>query len=195
MGKRSSQKASSQLLFLAVIFVTAGQLVSIGGAGNEQIIISTYQVDVGLTVNVPINIFNAEKVAGGSINISFSESIIVVENVTEGDFGTPIANINNTKGLVYIAVALATAVGKINATLATVRFRGVNEGIANLTVEKAELNDEEGNTTIPESVGQASIQVIPEFTSFAVMPLFMVATVLAVIVYKLLRNAHASHRN
>lgn len=108
--------------------------------------------------------------------MGFNKSVIVVEDVAEADFWTPITNTNNTEGFVYIGVARATAVGKANATLAVVKFRGMSEGYANLSIQNAELSDENGNVIIPELISQGSIQVIPEFSSVLItLPLAIAA--------------------
>jgi len=118
-------------------------------AAGESVSIGTYQVTVGNIVDVPVRIANAWNVAGGSVKITFDKSVAIVQEVVAGDFGPPVFNIKNEEGFVHIAVARPTAVGKSEAVLAVVRFKGVKEGTTTLHLEISSLNDEKGNLITP----------------------------------------------
>jgi len=119
---------------------------------GEQVSIGSYRVQEGLTVDVAVVVAGAEGVAGGSVKIVFDRSVVGVQRVAGGDFGAPTANIRNEEGFVYIAVSQPQAVGKREATLATVEFKGLMEGKTALRIENAQLNDEKGNLLTPTVV-------------------------------------------
>jgi hypothetical protein len=172
------------------MLVIAGQFVCIVCAANERIVINSYEVDIGSIVNVSIVIINAENIAGGSIKMKFNKSTVIVEDVIEGDFGTPITNINNTEGFIHIATAVPTAAGKANATFAIIKCKGVNEGYTELYVETADtyLNDEAGNIIVPITEN-GSIHVIPEFPSAIILlPAIIFITFAVIIARKKLSN-------
>ena len=132
--------------------------------------IGSYTVGVDSNVTVPVEITPASAVAGGSLNISFNPLFVNVEEVLPGDFGTPIANINNDAGFVYIACASPTAAGKGKAKLANVRFRGVSKGVTSLAIEDATLNDERGNLIALETTSGGEIEVRTSISPPALTP-------------------------
>lgn len=119
----------------------------------------TVDVDSNLAVAVPVEITHASAVAGGSANITFNPLFVNVEEILPCDFGTPIANINNDTGFVYIACASPTAVGKETAILAIVMFKGVSKGLTSLGIQDAALNDERGNLIALETTSGGEIEV------------------------------------
>lgn len=162
MNKHRLDIESISLIFLFICSVIIMRNTIVTYALNEQIIISSHEANVGSIVDVQIIIVHAESIAGGFIEFKFNSSVIVVEDIIRGDFGQPVAYINNSEGIIRIAVALATAVNKQNATMAIIRFKGVNVGYTDLIINKAELNDEDGNLIYP-SYTSASVNIIPEF--------------------------------
>jgi hypothetical protein len=121
-----------------------------------QIAMSPCSVEVGSTINVSIIVLNAENIAGGSVNMTFNSSAIRVVSVLPGDFGVPIVDIRNDGSSVGLAFALASCVGRSNATLAVLRCAGISKGVTFFCVESAVLNDEQGNLVIPEVVYQGN---------------------------------------
>ena len=158
-------------------------------ATNAQIIIDSYEVEVGSTVDVSIVILNAQEIAGGSVKIYFSnyKSLIVIVEVDTGDFSMPAANINNSEGFVHLAASLPRAVGKTNATLAVLKCNGTNIGDAYLCIEWAELNDEQGNLITPDVTGNGKVHVIPEFEAAALLLALLFLATLAAIISRALR--------
>jgi len=77
------------------------------------------------------------------------------------DFGTPVANIDNKEGFVYIACALPNAVEKDIARLAVVRFKGLSKGSCLLEVQNASLNDENGILITPHAITNGTLTVKP----------------------------------
>ncbi len=132
--------------------------------------IGSYTVDENTDVTVPVEITHASAVAGGSANITFNPLFVNVEEVLPGDFGTPIANINNDAGFVYIACASPTAVVKETAILAIVGFKGVSKGITSLDIQDAALNDEHGNLITLETMSGGEIEVRTPISPPALTP-------------------------
>ena len=120
----------------------------------------TLNLYTGNVVTVPVKILNATDVAGGSVNVSFDPSIVEVQTVTPGHFGTPSFNKDNTNGFVRIATAGETAVGIDEAVLANILFKGTSEGHTDLNIRDALLNFEDGATTTPATIpGSITVKI------------------------------------
>jgi len=118
-------------------------------ASAQTVSIGDYYTTIDSEVTVLINISDAESVAGGVINVSFNPSIVLVEHVGAGDFGDPVANINNISGWVKLVAARADNVNKNEAVLANIVFNGSSNGTSALTIEYASLNNETGALITP----------------------------------------------
>ena len=116
-------------------------------------------------VSVHVELSNANEIAGGSVKITFNPSVVNAKRVLPGDFGTPVANINNSAGFVYIACASPIAVGKANARLASIIFEGLSEGLTPLDIQDAALNDKDGNLITPGTTSDGMIEVVYPPTS------------------------------
>jgi hypothetical protein len=136
-------------IFFASLLLVALAIPALAYPAGEQISIGSYKVQKGSVVDVAIVVTNAEGVAGGSVKVVFDKSVVEVQRVLTGDFGAPVANVRNDQGFVYVAVARPEAVGKHEAILAVIEFKGVREGKTTLRVENAQLNDEKGNLLTP----------------------------------------------
>ena len=138
-------------LFLFFLFLTplaSAQTVSVGD----------YSTVVDSHLTVPINISDAESITGGVVNISFDPSIVFIREVTAGDFGTPMPNINNSNGWVKIVAARIDAVNKNQAVLANIVFKGFLPGQTNVDFTYASLNNETGSLITP-AVSSGSITI------------------------------------
>jgi hypothetical protein len=155
--------------------------ISFAFATTPKIIISSCYVEVGSTGNVSIVVLNAENIAGGSMNMTFNSSVTNVVYVIPGDFGVPVANIRNNESTVSLACALASAVGKPNATLAVLSCIGISQGITFFHVENAGLNDEQGNLVTPEAVDHGDFGVIPEFQPIGILLICLLLSSITVI--------------
>jgi parallel beta-helix repeat protein len=131
-----------------------------GGAGardnyplviSESVSIGSYSTSPAAIVIVPIEIGKANNVAGGVVNITFNSSVVTVVNVTAGDFGEPIANINNTSGWVKLVASSFEKAGKSEAVLANLTFKGKAIGESDISFVYASLNDEAGELIIPKT--------------------------------------------
>lgn len=165
MSIKMNKLSTGRILLLILLFLSMGLGSHIATADPDQsttIDLGSYTTYTGSNVTVPIKITNATEIAGGSVNISFNASIVSVQAILAGDFGTPVANINNTNGFVRVAVSRPTAVGKENASLAGIRFKGILKGITTLNITNASLNYENGTVFIPEtSNGMISVSTPP----------------------------------
>ncbi|MFQ6121421.1 MAG: cohesin domain-containing protein, partial [Methanosarcinales archaeon] len=104
-------------------------------------------------------ITKASEIAGGSVKILFDPNVAEVQGVESGDFGIPIANIDNANGFVFIATSSASAICKENATLAKVVFIGIATGTTTLEITDASLNNESG-TLITPTTSNGAIKVV-----------------------------------
>lgn len=141
-----------------------GTITSTSSNANDvnspiSITIGSFTTYVHSNVSVPVELSNANDIAGGSVKITFYSSVVNAKEVLPGDLGTPIANINNSAGFVYIACASPTAVGKETARLASITFEGLSEGLTPLDIQDAALNDEHGNLITPETTSNGEINV------------------------------------
>ncbi len=141
----------SLILLFGISICLSSYIATANPDQSTSINLGSYTTYAGSNVTVPIEILNASAVAGGSVNISFNALFVNVEEVLPGDFGMPVANINNTAGFVSIAKSTATAVGKANASLASVRFKGIAKGVTTLNITDAYLNYENGSLFFPET--------------------------------------------
>ena len=154
--KKQGLLAISTILAIALLATIVVQTLAL--PAGERVFIGSYGVQKGSVVSVAVVVTNAESVAGGSVKVSFDSSIVKAQRVLAGDFGEPVANVMNDKGSVLLAVARPTAVGKREAVLAVIEFKGVREGKTELRIESAQLNDEKGNLFTP-SVSNGLIEV------------------------------------
>lgn len=150
MGYRYAASTHLSFLFLILLALAVSPVGAIN-ADSATIDIGSFTTYAGSNVTVPIEITNATEIAGGFVNISFNPSIVNVQEVLTGYFESPEANINNTNGFVRVAASRATAVGKANAKLASIRFKGISKGITTLNITDTDLNYENGTVFIPET--------------------------------------------
>lgn len=141
------------LLFLSFILLT------ISSASAEIVSIGDFQSALDSEVTVPVMINGSGLVAGGVVNISFDPSIVSVKNVVAGDFGDPVANINNTYGWVKFVAARVYNVNKNEAVLAKIVFNGSIVGFTGVNLTYAILNNESGHLFTP-TIKNGSIEVL-----------------------------------
>lgn len=125
-------------------------LVSTAQGAGESVSLGTYDTNAGSVVEVPVVVSNAADVAGGKVTIGYNSSVITVAGVLPGDFGAPITRVNSSGGFVEVSAASATAIGKNEAVLAIIKFRGIGVGTSDLTIEREYyVNDINGNLYKP----------------------------------------------
>ncbi|MEM2614335.1 MAG: hypothetical protein QXO15_08965 [Nitrososphaerota archaeon] len=110
-----------------------------------------YIAKQGDYIIIDIFVNGSENIAGGIIELSFNNSVVMIHSILEGDFGQPVVFINNPSGVARIAVAAPTSIGKSSSVLARVRLFCHEQGYTRLTIKFAELNDVRGNTILPKT--------------------------------------------
>lgn len=96
---------------------------------------NSYSVSVGQTVQVQINIdAGAEQVNGADVYINYDSSSLSVESISAGSF---FPTVTNDKSIIYIAGLVDDpATSKTgNGVLATITFKGLKDGTANLNFD------------------------------------------------------------
>ena len=145
-------------LYIPRCWETSGINILKAQASAVNMNIGESSIVIGQEVTLPLVIRNSNDIAGGSVNILFNPSILKAVSISRGDFGVPIQNIDNITGSMFIAIAGTTAIGKNEAILANITFRGEKEGNAPLNLTDAELNTEDGSLISP-ILGNGSITV------------------------------------
>lgn len=125
--------------------------ISLAQATGESMALGTFNININSAVEVPVLIGNATDVAGGKVTIEYDPSLVTVDDVLPWDIGgTFNKDIDNSKGIVVISTASPTAIGKNEAILATIRFRGIGVGESLLTIKNEYyFNDIRGNLHTP----------------------------------------------
>ncbi|MCX9083988.1 MAG: cohesin domain-containing protein [Candidatus Methanoperedens sp.] len=141
------------------LFVLFFILLTISSASAELVSIGDSYTAVGSEVTVPVMINGSGNVAGGVVNISFDPSIVSVKNIVAGDFGDPVANINNTHGWVKFVVARVYNVNKNESVLANIVFNGSITGFTGVNLTYAILNNESGQLITP-TIKNGSVEVL-----------------------------------
>jgi len=142
---------------------------------------------LGDRVRVPNDLAEAFQNAVDSLpgEMVFSDSIVLVEE------GQTTVEINATSsGIIYLLVAHPTC-EKVNVTVVSgngeiQNVTTVAEGLTQVTIQANEEGILEVSITADpdSSLNPAYIAVIPEFPSLIILPIFIMATILAVIVYR-----------
>lgn len=149
---------------LVIIFGALLLLSSVNALQNPDpvkptISIGSYQVNLNSTQVIPIVIKNARSIAGGSVNITFSRSVLKIMEVSAGDFPMITSNVNNSRGFLVISAISATASEEDEAILANVAVKGVSVGESPLVISSAELSYGNGSLIIP-NLENGSVKVL-----------------------------------
>jgi hypothetical protein len=125
------------LLFLLMAFFLS-PVFSAVNAASFIFDRNTYSVSTGQTFQVQINIdVGEDQVNGADAYINYDSSFLSVENISAGSFFTTVINDVNTPGKVYIAGLVDDPASSKtgSGTLATITFKGLKDGTANLTLD------------------------------------------------------------
>jgi len=107
-------------------------------AANFSFDKSSYSVGVGQTVQIQVNIdTGGEQVNGADAYINYDSSFLSVEDVSAGSFFPTVTNDTETAGKVYIAGLVDDPASPKtgSGTLATITFKGLKDGMVNLTFD------------------------------------------------------------
>lgn len=131
----------------------------------------------------PSSLLNGTQVEEGSfLKAEGANTYFIISNFTD--------NYNATYGWMLVT---CTRLGNVagasgSGTLATVTFRTLGTGSAVLHIDttgkwNTELEDSNGNL-VPIATVDGEVSVIPEFPSLAILPLFMIATLVSLIAFR-----------
>ncbi|RLG95905.1 hypothetical protein DRO37_00905 [Candidatus Bathyarchaeota archaeon] len=130
------------LLIPLVLIVPANPYISAASPAHK-IYIGSKTLKVGSEATMEIRILGAEDVAGALIEVTYNSSILKVVSVEQGDFQVFGSN-HSRPGSLRIVGASAEALGKSEALMAKVTFRGISSGASALKIVRAELCYENG---------------------------------------------------
>jgi len=125
------------LLFLILIFFFLPSFLVVKAA-TFSFDKSSYSVSTGQTFQVQINInTGTDQVNGADAYINYDNSFLSVENITAGSFFPTVTNDITTAGKVYIAGLVDDPASPKtgSGTLATITFKGLKDGTANLSFD------------------------------------------------------------
>ncbi len=130
------------LLIPLVLIVPMNSCMSIASPAHK-IYIGSKTLKVGSEATMEIRVLGAEDVAGALIEVTYNSSILRIVNVERGDFQIFGSN-HSRPGSLRIVGASAEALGKSEALMAKVTFRGISSGASALKIVRAELCYENG---------------------------------------------------
>jgi hypothetical protein len=162
---------------------------------------ATSVLNQGVTFSTNITISNVTDLKAWAVSLYYKSSVLNGTNVDEGPFlkaegvstylivSNFTDNYNSTHGYMYVSCTrLGVAVAGVNGsgTLATLTFKAVGTGSDVLQFDttgplSTELYDSSGN----------SMAFIDEFPSLAILPLFMIATLVSLVAFRRLKVTRA----
>ena len=180
------------LLVLIVSFTIAGV-----GASPTSISVDPpdYTADeVGTIFQVNITVQDVADLAGYEFKLGYDTTVLAATNITYGGiFGStyfPLINmINNTEGWLHYCdmEEFGEPAFEGDGVIATITFNATGPGSTVLDLYDTILGDDSvPPTPMPHETIDGDVTVIPEFPSSMVMPLFLVMTLIAVILGKLI---------
>jgi len=118
--------------------------------GGVLISIDSVNLTVNNTGNVSIKVKNVLDLAAVKVTLSYNSSVINVDKVGPGIFGSPISNINNAAGTTTIAIFSTTGQSG-NITIANLTLRGISTGSTPLTLNVPTVIDFADSNGVPIS--------------------------------------------
>ena len=95
------------LILLVATFVALS--TSVSASVNVWIADANAQTSCSTTTKITIN--NMTNFGAATVTLSYDPDVVQITDITAGDVGTPITNINNTTGTATIAAYITTATG------------------------------------------------------------------------------------
>jgi hypothetical protein len=185
------------IIFLSCAFAlhqATGQPTAIVGVQSVQNQDGTYSAN--------ITVSNVTDLYAWNIGLYYQSSVLNATQAVEGPFlkaggAEPLfilANFtdryNSTNGYILMSCARPYPFLGINGsgTLATVTFKAIGTGSTVMHIDTSgqfvtELDDSNGNP-MPYTAIDGLVNVIPEFPSLAILPLFMIATLLSLVAFR-----------
>ena len=125
------------LLIPLILIVLMNPCMSIASSAHK-IYIGSKTLKVGSEATMEIRILGAEDVAGALIEVAYNSSILRIVSVERGDFQVFGSN-HSRLGSLRIVGASAEALGKSEALIAKVTFKGISSGASALKIVRAEI--------------------------------------------------------
>jgi len=125
------------LLFLLFLFFISSIITSVKAA-SFSFDKNSYSVSTEQTVQVQINInAQTDQINGADVYINYDNSFLSVESVSAGSFFPTVTNDIGTAGKIYIAGLVDDPASPKtgSGTLATITFKGLKDGTANLSFD------------------------------------------------------------
>lgn len=187
------------IVVLSIIFLSSAfSLHQAMGQPTATVSVQTVQNQDG-TYSANITVSNVTDLYAWSVGLYYQSSLLNATQAVEGPFleaggAEPLfilANFtdryNSTNGYVLMSCARPYPFLGVNGsgTLATVTFRAVGTGFSVMHIDTSgpfltELDDSNGNP-MPYAAVDGEVNVIPEFPSLAILPLFMIATIVSLV--------------
>ena len=95
------------MILLVATFVALS--ASVSASVNVRIADANAQTSCSTTTKITIN--NMTNFGAATVTLSYDPDVVQITDITAGDVGTPITNINNTTGTATIAAYITTATG------------------------------------------------------------------------------------
>jgi len=203
------KKGKTALLMMLAMLFAVGVTINLVSAQQMTVAVDPAskvvpEAEIGTTFEVKITIADAASVAGLQFYLSWNSTIL---NATEmvlpaGHFMTPdgdtenlwviVLNIDNDAGTASYgvtfmntsrAVELGYAPKSGDGTLATITFVSKTWGVTTLHLYEVIVGDIDGEP-LPHVTIDGEVTVLPEFPAFLLLPVFMIATLVAIIITK-----------
>lgn len=197
MGKHFTHSIIQFLLVLSMVAfaMSFSNSLPVGATPVPSIFVAPEQsyAGLGLSFDVRLNVSDAVGVAGYGINMQFDKAILVVTGWQSGGFlessgvstiGVVAANHSDTGWVSLGSVLAGPCSANGNGTLAILNFKVIGNGTCALHIYDTQLTDQ-NNELIDhrEADGSFITSLIPEFPSFLVQPILMIATLLAALAF------------
>ena len=182
------------IMFLSSVFA----LHQVMGQPTATVSVQTVQNQDG-TYLANITVSNVNDLYGWQVSLYYPSSILNGTQVVEGPFLKAevsstyflISNFTNNYNATYGWILVTcTCLGNVpgvsgSGTLATVTFNTVGTGSAVLHIDKTGTQLEDSNENLlPFATVDGEVSVVPEFPSLAILPLFMIATLVSLIAFR-----------
>jgi len=197
------------LMMLAMLFVVSATINLVSAQPMTLAVDPAYkeiqEEDIGKTFTVNVTISNAPAdpgVAGIQFILEWNSSVVKGVNIElpTGHFMTPDGDTANLwiiwlsaydgyaeYGVTYYDMNRSIEMGYVpksgGGVLATITFNSTAAGTTTLSFTEVVIGDAEGNS-LDFTTESGTIVVIPEFPAFLLLPVFMIATLVAIIITK-----------
>jgi len=155
---------------------------------------------VGQNITIKVNVTTVSNLYGYEFWLEYNSTLLTEAYITPdglgqvapSDPGFRAIDDLSTPGAVRYSLAFWPKPGPVyppsfngSGTLAWITFNGTAEGVSGLNFTRAKLFDTDGTSIITDPWVDGQITVIPEFPTAIIMPLFLIATLAATFLAKM----------